>query len=231
MLSQSYYWLRSSVSFPYCLSVIWCLQYTAGCTTGCIWTFRMLLLPMFQRLCRPTYLPRHEVNPKTLKLVKIQFSSVQRLRKRQGWNNCKLHCNNPQTSSLQSNYRQFKRLPRLHYTVYMSMEYTVGGEALWLAVFVAWTKLTHVGPGQYLDGLGLLSLGGYTILVHNQPTRSTQPCIPPGSLNRVPASAGVKAVCHLCRVAGKHCVIPYGVWVPIMQPSKLHLPVEIFAPI
>ena len=29
--------------------------------------------------------------------------------------------------------------------------------------------------------------------VSNQPTRSTQPCIPPGSLNRVPASAGVKA--------------------------------------
>ena len=27
----------------------------------------------------------------------------------------------------------------------------------------------------------------------NQPTRSTQPCIPPGSLNRVPASAGVRA--------------------------------------
>ena len=27
----------------------------------------------------------------------------------------------------------------------------------------------------------------------NQPTRSTQPCIPPGSLNRVPASAGVTA--------------------------------------
>jgi len=26
-----------------------------------------------------------------------------------------------------------------------------------------------------------------------EPTRSTQPCIPPGSLNRVPASAGVKA--------------------------------------
>ena len=35
--------------------------------------------------------------------------------------------------------------------------------------------------------------GGYTITVCNQPTRSTQPCIPPGSLNRVPASAGVKA--------------------------------------
>jgi len=27
----------------------------------------------------------------------------------------------------------------------------------------------------------------------NKPTRSTQPCIHPGSLNRVPASAGVKA--------------------------------------
>ena len=26
-----------------------------------------------------------------------------------------------------------------------------------------------------------------------KPTRSTQPCIPPGSLNRVPASAGVRA--------------------------------------
>ena len=25
-----------------------------------------------------------------------------------------------------------------------------------------------------------------------QPTRSTQPCIPPGSLNRVPASAGIR---------------------------------------
>ena len=27
----------------------------------------------------------------------------------------------------------------------------------------------------------------------NKPTRSTQPCIPPGSLNLVPASAGVRA--------------------------------------
>ena len=34
---------------------------------------------------------------------------------------------------------------------------------------------------------------GYTISVCNKPTRSTQPCIPPGSLNRVPASAGVRA--------------------------------------
>ena len=35
-------------------------------------------------------------------------------------------------------------------------------------------------------------------------TRSTQPSIPPGQVNRVPACmAGVKAECvHLCRVAG-----------------------------
>ena len=37
------------------------------------------------------------------------------------------------------------------------------------------------------------SSGGYTISVCNQPTRLTQPCIPPGSLNRVPASAVVRA--------------------------------------
>ena len=29
--------------------------------------------------------------------------------------------------------------------------------------------------------------------IFDTPTRSTQPCIPPGSLNRVPASAGVTA--------------------------------------
>ena len=40
--------------------------------------------------------------------------------------------------------------------------------------------------------LGLVTVG-YTISGCNQPTRSTQPCIPPGSLNRVPASAGVTA--------------------------------------
>ena len=33
----------------------------------------------------------------------------------------------------------------------------------------------------------------HTISVCNKPTRSTQPCIPPGSLNRVPVSAGVRA--------------------------------------
>jgi len=30
-------------------------------------------------------------------------------------------------------------------------------------------------------------------MVCNQPTRLTQPCIPPGLLNRVPTLAGVKA--------------------------------------
>jgi len=34
---------------------------------------------------------------------------------------------------------------------------------------------------------------GYTISVCNKLTRSTQPCIPTGSLNRAPASAGVRA--------------------------------------
>ena len=33
--------------------------------------------------------------------------------------------------------------------------------------------------------------------------RATQPCIPSESLNRVPASVGVRAgIRHLCRVAG-----------------------------
>jgi len=34
---------------------------------------------------------------------------------------------------------------------------------------------------------------GYTISVRNKPTRSTQSCFTPGLLNRVPASAGVRA--------------------------------------
>ena len=48
-------------------------------------------------------------------------------------------------------------------------------------------KLKHVLDGGPSSGL-------YTISVCNKPTKSTQPCIPPGSLNRVPASAGVRAV-------------------------------------
>jgi len=43
--------------------------------------------------------------------------------------------------------------------------------------------------------------------VSNKPTSSTQPCIPPGSLNRVPASAGVKAGMSPLSGGRLHCVI------------------------
>jgi len=56
----------------------------------------------------------------------------------------------------------------------------------WLASFV--TCRARLVLGQ-MGG----SLGRYTVFVCNQPTRPAQPCIPLGSLNRVPASAGVKA--------------------------------------
>jgi len=35
---------------------------------------------------------------------------------------------------------------------------------------------------------------GHGLRIFTAAPRSTQPCIPPGSLNRVPASAGVKAI-------------------------------------
>ena len=40
----------------------------------------------------------------------------------------------------------------MHMAQLMLLPLTVGGVAYWLAAFVAWTKLTHVGPGYYLDG-------------------------------------------------------------------------------
>jgi len=40
--------------------------------------------------------------------------------------------------------------------------------------------------------------------------RSTQPCIPSGLLNRVPASVGVKAGKSPLPGGREHCVIPYG---------------------
>ena len=46
-------------------------------------------------------------------------------------------------------------------------------------------------------------------------TRSTQPCIPPRSLNRVPASAGVRAWVSRLPGGRQHCVIPCGMWVPV----------------
>ena len=68
-------------------------------------------------------------------------------------------------------------------------------------------KLTHIKPG-YVVCDGWLSSGGYTVSVCNQQTRSTQPCIPPGSLNRVSASAGVRAEIW-------PLPLPYDIWVPV----------------
>jgi len=48
-------------------------------------------------------------------------------------------------------------------------------------------------PARLVPGWVTVFGGGNTISVCNKPTRSTQPCIPPGSLNRAPASAGVRA--------------------------------------
>jgi len=54
--------------------------------------------------------------------------------------------------------------------------------------------IRHLRPENSAVALsGLAFSGGYTSSLCNQPTKSTQPCIPPGSLNRVPASAGVRA--------------------------------------
>ena len=44
---------------------------------------------------------------------------------------------------------------------------------------------------------------------------STQPCIPSRSLNRVPASAGVRAGMSPLPGGRLHCVIPYGIRVPV----------------
>jgi len=47
--------------------------------------------------------------------------------------------------------------------------------------------------GPVSTGMGDHSSGRNTISVCNKPTRSAEPCIFPGLLNRVPASAGVRA--------------------------------------
>jgi len=57
---------------------------------------------------------------------------------------------------------------------------------------VAWTKLPCGGPGLLTwmgDRLCRAGMSSRYVTIH----RSTQPCIPPVSLNRVPALAGVKA--------------------------------------
>ena len=55
-------------------------------------------------------------------------------------------------------------------------------------------RKNEVNPrrARLVPGWVTTSSGRYTISLCNKPTRSTQSCIPPGSLNRVPASAGGK---------------------------------------
>jgi len=70
-----------------------------------------------------------------------------------------------------------------------SQQLQVGGVAQWSGV----RRMNEDDPRRARLVLGWVTdstLGGYTISVCNQPTRSTQTCIPPGLLNRVPASAG-----------------------------------------
>jgi len=86
-------------------------------------------------------------------------------------------------------------------SVYRQLPNTSQQVALWfsltLKTLVTLFSVIHYTQGQdarcseYQDGW--LSSGWYTVSVCNQPTRSTQPCIPTGLLNRVPASAGVRA--------------------------------------
>ena len=52
---------------------------------------------------------------------------------------------------------------------------------------------SHGNPDYYSYCYHAICKRVNTISVCNKPTRSTQLCIPPGSLNRVPASAGVRA--------------------------------------
>ena len=54
-------------------------------------------------------------------------------------------------------------------------------------------RMNEVNPRWTRLVLGWVTMfGWHTISVCNQATRSTQPCIPPGSLSRVPALAGDK---------------------------------------
>ena len=82
-------------------------------------------------------------------------------------------------------------LQTLRIAVYAYHQHLGWRRGVAVSVVRQWTKLTHVGPGYNWDGWQ--SSGGYTISGCNKPTRSIPPCIPPGSLNRVLASAGVKA--------------------------------------
>ena len=55
----------------------------------------------------------------------------------------------------------------------------------------------------------LATLPAYAMRSFTTVPRPTQPCISPGSLNRVPDSAGVNAGMSLLPGGRCHCVIPY----------------------
>jgi len=57
-----------------------------------------------------------------------------------------------------------------------------------VAWFVGWTKLLTLSPVS--TGMGDHLQAGIPLWYVTKPTRSTQPCIPPGSLNWVPALIG-----------------------------------------
>ena len=69
---------------------------------------------------------------------------------------------------------------------------------VWFVPFVAftltyyWLTTSSVEP---FASAAMFAMGTvfHVIYILLYDTRSTQPCIPPGSLNRVPASAGVRA--------------------------------------
>ena len=86
------------------------------------------------------------------------------------------------------------------------------GQALWLGGLVARIGLVTFGCGfdsQLWHSLVIPQIGDRLSRVNYfESHRSTQPCIPPGSVNRVPASAGVKA----WKSPLPGCVIPYGMW-------------------
>ena len=70
-------------------------------------------------------------------------------------------------------------------------------------------RMDEVNPRRAQLVLGwVTSSGGYTISVCNHTTRLTQPCIPPGSLNRVPARLAVKAGMSPLPGGRQHCEFP-----------------------
>ena len=80
--------------------------------------------------------------------------------------------------------------------------------------FLDWDD-SYISCGCVISTAAALCSLGHGLCTSTAVLGSTQHCTPPGSLNRVPSSAGVRAgMSHLCRVAG-NTVIPYGMRVPV----------------